>query len=65
MLTGSEADSLELRRRKTWTFVNTIAVGSFYEVALDDEKPYHICGGLQDNGAGAADPDADARRDCQ
>jgi photosystem II stability/assembly factor-like uncharacterized protein len=34
---------------KTWDFVNTIAIGQFYEVALDNEKPYHICGGLQDN----------------
>jgi photosystem II stability/assembly factor-like uncharacterized protein len=34
---------------KTWDFVNTIAIGQFYEVSLDNEKPYHICGGLQDN----------------
>jgi photosystem II stability/assembly factor-like uncharacterized protein len=36
---------------KSWDFVNTIAIGQFYEVALDNEKPYHICGGLQDNGS--------------
>src|SRR5438105_1520421 len=36
---------------QTWDFVNTIAIGQFYEVALDNEKPYHICGGLQDNGS--------------
>ncbi|OLB21080.1 MAG: hypothetical protein AUH16_03370 [Acidobacteria bacterium 13_2_20CM_57_7] len=36
---------------KTWDFVNTIAIGQFYEIALDNEKPYHICGGLQDNGS--------------
>jgi photosystem II stability/assembly factor-like uncharacterized protein len=34
---------------KTWDFINTIAIGQFYEVALDNEKPYHMCGGLQDN----------------
>ncbi len=34
---------------KTWDFINTIAIGQFYEVGLDNEKPYHICGGLQDN----------------
>jgi len=28
-----------------------IAIGQFYEVVLDNEKPYHICGGLQDNGS--------------
>jgi photosystem II stability/assembly factor-like uncharacterized protein len=36
---------------RTWDFVNTIAIGQFYELGLDDEKPYHICGGLQDNGS--------------
>ncbi len=36
---------------KTWDFVNTIAIGQFYEVGLDNEKPYRICGGLQDNGS--------------
>jgi photosystem II stability/assembly factor-like uncharacterized protein len=36
---------------RSWDFVNTIAIGQFYEIALDNEKPYHICGGLQDNGS--------------
>ena len=36
---------------RTWDFVNTIAIGQFYEIALDNEKPYKICGGLQDNGS--------------
>ncbi|HXM94504.1 MAG TPA: hypothetical protein VOA64_09665 [Candidatus Dormibacteraeota bacterium] len=36
---------------RTWDFVNTIALGQFYEMGLDDETPYHICGGLQDNGS--------------
>ncbi len=36
---------------KSWDFVNTIAVGQFYEVGFDLQKPYHICGGLQDNGS--------------
>src|SRR5438105_1542684 len=36
---------------KNWNFLNTIAIGQFYEIALDNEKPYHICGGLQDNGS--------------
>src|SRR5436853_5161904 len=35
----------------TWNVVNTLAIGQFYEVALANEKPYHICGGLQDNGS--------------
>jgi photosystem II stability/assembly factor-like uncharacterized protein len=36
---------------KTWDFLNTIAIGQFYEISLDNEKPYHVCGGLQDNGS--------------
>jgi photosystem II stability/assembly factor-like uncharacterized protein len=36
---------------KSWDFLNTVAIGQFYEVGLDNEKPYHICGGLQDNGS--------------
>jgi photosystem II stability/assembly factor-like uncharacterized protein len=36
---------------KTWEFVNTIAIGQFYEVAYDFQKPYRISGGLQDNGS--------------
>jgi photosystem II stability/assembly factor-like uncharacterized protein len=36
---------------RTWDFVNTLAIGQFYEISLDNDKPYHICGGLQDNGS--------------
>ena len=36
---------------KTWDFLNTIAIGQFYEIAVDNQKPYRICGGLQDNGS--------------
>jgi photosystem II stability/assembly factor-like uncharacterized protein len=35
---------------KTWAIANTPAVGQFYAVAVDMEKPYNIYGGLQDNG---------------
>ena len=36
---------------KTWDFINTVAIGQFYEVSVDKQKPYQICGGLQDNGS--------------
>jgi photosystem II stability/assembly factor-like uncharacterized protein len=36
---------------RTWDFMNIIAIGQFYEVGLDNEKPFKICGGLQDNGS--------------
>ncbi|HSL20497.1 MAG TPA: hypothetical protein VK886_03115 [Vicinamibacterales bacterium] len=35
----------------TWEFINTIAVGQFYQISANMEKPYLVCGGLQDNGS--------------
>jgi photosystem II stability/assembly factor-like uncharacterized protein len=34
---------------RNWQHLNNIALGQFYEVAYDFQKPYHVCGGLQDN----------------
>ncbi|HEV2616653.1 MAG TPA: hypothetical protein VGU63_08610 [Candidatus Acidoferrales bacterium] len=33
-----------------WEFVDTLPVGQFYELGYDNATPYHICGGMQDNG---------------
>ncbi|HVZ97331.1 MAG TPA: hypothetical protein VG847_10675 [Chitinophagaceae bacterium] len=33
-----------------WFKANTPAVAQFYSVAVDNAKPYHIYGGIQDNG---------------
>ncbi|HEV8122223.1 MAG TPA: hypothetical protein VGQ67_14600 [Candidatus Polarisedimenticolia bacterium] len=38
-------------RAKNWDYLNTIAVGQFYRIALDDSDPYRVAGGLQDNGS--------------
>ncbi|MCC6550989.1 MAG: glycosyl hydrolase [Ignavibacteriaceae bacterium] len=35
---------------KNWTKCNTPAVGQFYTVAVDNDEPYNVYGGLQDNG---------------
>ncbi|HEY2825224.1 MAG TPA: FlgD immunoglobulin-like domain containing protein [Gemmatimonadales bacterium] len=35
---------------KTWEIQNMVAFTQFYHVAFDLENPYHVCGGLQDNG---------------
>jgi photosystem II stability/assembly factor-like uncharacterized protein len=32
-----------------WAFVHNIAIAQFYHVSADDERPYLVCGGLQDN----------------
>ena len=31
--------------------MNTVPLAQFYEVSLDDQRPYHVYGGLQDNGS--------------
>lgn len=37
-------------RAKTWQFLNTVAVGQFYNIGVDLSEPYRVAGGLQDNG---------------
>jgi photosystem II stability/assembly factor-like uncharacterized protein len=34
---------------RNWEHINNLALGQFYEVAFDYQKPYRVCGGLQDN----------------
>lgn len=34
----------------SWQVLNTVPVGQFYTVAVDNARPYNIYGGLQDNG---------------
>ncbi|MGB4990106.1 MAG: hypothetical protein WBO10_12770 [Pyrinomonadaceae bacterium] len=36
-------------RGRTWDFANTVPLGLFYEIGVDNSMPYRICGGLQDN----------------
>ncbi len=36
---------------ETWDFLNTMATGQFYNIALDMSEPYRVMGGLQDNGS--------------
>ncbi len=33
----------------TWEFLNNIPAGQYYRIAVDDNTPYRIAGGLQDN----------------
>ena len=50
MLAGSDGGIYTSHDRgKTWDYLNNIAIAQFYEIGLDMQKPYHICGGLQDN----------------
>jgi photosystem II stability/assembly factor-like uncharacterized protein len=34
-----------------WSFVDNLPLGQFYHVALDNDYPYNVYGGLQDNGS--------------
>lgn len=36
---------------KTWFFADNLPVGQFYHVNVDNELPYYIYGGMQDNGS--------------
>jgi photosystem II stability/assembly factor-like uncharacterized protein len=36
---------------KNWFKIHTPAVGQFYAITVDQEKPYNVYGGLQDNGS--------------
>jgi len=35
---------------KTWEIINNIELSQYYQVFVDDQEPYNIYGGLQDNG---------------
>jgi photosystem II stability/assembly factor-like uncharacterized protein len=37
-------------RTEHWDHLNQMAIGQFYHVAVDSRQPYHVIGGLQDNG---------------
>ncbi|MGV6846702.1 MAG: VPS10 domain-containing protein [Lutibacter sp.] len=36
---------------KTWRFVENLPVGQFYHINVDNDFPYHVYGGMQDNGS--------------
>src|SRR5665213_2005217 len=38
----------------TWVWLNVLPISQFYHVAYDLQSPYHVCGGLQDNGSWCA-----------
>jgi photosystem II stability/assembly factor-like uncharacterized protein len=38
---------------KTWRFVENLPLGQFYHVNVDNEVPYNVYGGMQDNGSWA------------
>ena len=45
-----------------WMIANTPAVGQFYAINVDHQKPYQVYGGLQDNGVWKAPHNSPANR---
>lgn len=43
-----------LDRGASWKFCNNLPVGQFYHVSTDNQQPYRVYGGLQDNGSWVA-----------
>jgi photosystem II stability/assembly factor-like uncharacterized protein len=40
---------MSLNKGSSWHFLNNLPVGQFYHVSIDNQAPYNIYGGLQDN----------------
>lgn len=38
-------------RGKSWRFIGNLPVAQFYHIAVDNEFPYNVYGGMQDNGS--------------
>lgn len=36
---------------KSWRLISNLPLGQFYHISVDNEKPYNIYGGMQDNGS--------------
>ncbi len=44
---------------ENWSKLNSASVGQFYAINVDNQEPYHVYGGLQDNGVWTGAHDAD------
>lgn len=42
---------MSLDKGNNWIFLNSLPVSQFYHVAIDQQTPYNVYGGLQDNGS--------------
>ena len=52
MIDGNDGGMAITRDRgRTWRFVANLPVGQFYHISVDNELPYNVYGGLQDNGS--------------
>ena len=52
MIEGNDGGlAITYDRGKTWRFVQNLPVGQFYHISVDMGTPYHVYGGMQDNGS--------------
>ncbi len=51
LLSGSDGGyQVSYDEGANWDIINNVTLSQFYQVSFDDQDPYHVCGGLQDNG---------------
>jgi len=52
MIIGNDGGiAFTYNRGDTWRFVENLTLAQFYRISLDDDMPYNVYGGLQDNGS--------------
>lgn len=52
MISGNDGGiAMSYDRGKTWKFVQNLPLAQFYHISYDNEFPYNVYGGLQDNGS--------------
>jgi photosystem II stability/assembly factor-like uncharacterized protein len=51
LIGGDGGTYVSYDRCEKWDYLNTMALGQFYHVAVDNRRPYRVYGGLQDNGS--------------
>ncbi|MGH9350275.1 MAG: VPS10 domain-containing protein [Vicinamibacterales bacterium] len=49
--------SISYDRSRTWVWMPNLPFAQFYRVTYDMQRPYHVCGGLQDNNTWCAPSD--------
>ncbi len=58
LLSGSDGGyQLSYDAGETWDIINNVTLSQFYQIFVDDELPYNVLGGLQDNGTWSINSD--------
>lgn len=57
LLGGDGGVSVSWDRSDSWYQFRNLPISQFYEIGIDMRDPYHVCGGLQDNGSWCAPSD--------